>query len=62
MKKKNIKKIQWDEKALKNFEGFLKQMYGEYGIVKSKQNNFGEFWNTEFVEYVQCYFIFLIYK
>lgn len=26
--------IQWDEKALKNFEGFLKQMYGEYGKIK----------------------------
>lgn len=36
MKKKNVKKIQWDEKAVKNFEGFLKQMYGEYAIVKSK--------------------------
>lgn len=34
MKKKNIKKIQWDEKAVKNFEGFLKQMYGEYGKIK----------------------------
>ena len=33
MKKKNVKKIQWDEKAVKNFEGFLKQMYGEYGKV-----------------------------
>lgn len=30
--------IKWDEKAVKNFEGFLKQIYGEYGkvAVKSK--------------------------
>lgn len=33
MNKKNVKKVQWDEKALKNFEGFLKQMYGEYGKI-----------------------------
>jgi len=34
MNKKETKKIQWDEKAVKNFEGFLKQMYGEYGKIK----------------------------
>ena len=34
MNKKNVKKIQWDKKAVKNFEGFLKQMYGEYGKIK----------------------------
>lgn len=35
MNKKDAKKIKWDDKALKNFEGFLKQMYGEYCKVKS---------------------------
>ena len=30
---KKVKIVQWDEKAVKNFEGFLKQMYGEYGKV-----------------------------
>ena len=33
MKNKNVKKIQLDEKAVKNFEGFLKQMYDEYGKI-----------------------------
>ena len=42
MNKKNvnkilfINKIKWDKKALKNFEGFLKQMYGEYGKIKTR--------------------------
>lgn len=34
MKKKETKKIQWDDKAIKNFEGFLKQMYGEHDKIK----------------------------
>lgn len=32
--KKDKLNIEWDEKAVKNFEGFLKQMYGEYGKIK----------------------------
>ena len=32
--KKNILDIKWDDKAIKNFEGFLKQMYGENGKIK----------------------------
>ena len=34
MKNKNVKKIQWDEQGMKQFKGFLKQMFGEYGNVK----------------------------
>ena len=42
MNKKDIKKIQWDEKAVKNFEGFLKQMYGEYGNLKMPNFQYGK--------------------
>ena len=36
-KQKDKVNIQWDEKAIKNFEGFLKQMYGKHGkIVTNK--------------------------
>lgn len=34
MEKKETKKIQWDEKAVNNFENYLKLMYGEYGKIK----------------------------
>lgn len=34
MKTKKNNKIKWDDKAIKNFEGFLKQMYGKYGKIK----------------------------
>ena len=30
---KKVKIVQWDEKAVKNFEVFLKQMYGEHGKI-----------------------------
>lgn len=33
-KKDNIKKIKWDKNAIKNFEGFLKEMFGEHGKIK----------------------------
>ena len=33
MKKKNVKKIQWDEQCMKQFKSFLKQMHGEYGKI-----------------------------
>lgn len=33
---KKVKIVQWDEQGMKQFKSFLKQMYGEYVIVKSK--------------------------
>lgn len=32
--------IKWDEKAVQNFENYLKLMYGEHGkvVVKPKKN------------------------
>lgn len=33
MKKKD-NKIKWDKQAIKNFEGFLKEMFGEHGKIK----------------------------
>lgn len=32
-KQKDKVEIKWDEKAIKNFEGFLTQMYGEHGKI-----------------------------
>ena len=33
-KKKDKLDIKWDEKAIKSFEAFLKDMYGENGKIK----------------------------
>lgn len=32
--KQNKKIVQWDEQGMKQFKGFLRQMFGEYGNVK----------------------------
>lgn len=32
--KKNILDIKWDEKAIKSFEAFLKDMYGKNAKIK----------------------------